>query len=54
MQKNIKKKYVYIIDASIPRFLENDASDGLLTKIVPASCNVVADSLCVGVLLVDD
>lgn len=47
MQKNIKI-YIYIADASadasLPRFLENDASAASLPKLAsaspPASCNI--------------
>ena len=43
MQKNIKI-YIYIADASadasLPRFLENDASASPLPKNAPASCNI--------------
>ena len=42
--KKYKKKYIYIADASadasLPRFLENDASASPLPKNVPASCNI--------------
>ena len=43
MQKNINI-YIYIADASadasLPRFLENDASAASLPKNAPASCNI--------------
>ena len=43
MQKNIKK-YIYIADASPPRFLENDASalraSASRFRFAPASCNI--------------
>ena len=50
MQKNIKI-YIYIadasVDASLPRFLENDASAASLPKHAsaspPASCNIEQD-----------
>ena len=50
MQKNIKNIYIYIADASadasLPRFLENDASTSPLQKNVPVSSPLCATLVC--------